>query len=119
MSGLYTAAQIAAGFLGFIAIGGVVWFASSLSNAIVLAGVLLGLTSLAAAFVPQRKLSNDTIRRSLVALCTVGIVAGSVLVTDNLKASHGIEWDVVSMNLLNIAALATMAINAVRHNPKM
>lgn len=118
MSGLYTVSRIFVGMLGFIALGGVVWFASALNNTIVLAGVLLGLVSLAAVFVPQRKLSSGAIRRTLVALCLVGIGAGFILVADNLKAPRGIEWDVVSANILHIAALATMAILALRQNIK-
>lgn len=114
MSGLYTLSRISTGFLGFTAIGGVVWFASSLSKTIVLAGVLLGLTSLVVAFVPQRKLLSGATRRTLVTLCVVGIGAGLVLVADNFNASRGIEWDVVAINLLHIAALATMAAIALK-----
>ena len=114
MSGIYSASRVFVGFLGFIALGGVIWFASSLANEIVLAGVLLGLTSLVAALIPQRKLSSSATRRTLVTLCVIGAGAGLVLVADNLSASGGIEWDVVAMNVLHIAALATMAVIALR-----
>lgn len=118
MSRLYTPSRIFVGFLGFTALGGIIWFASSLANEIVLAGVLLGLTSLVVAFIPQRKLSSIATRRILVTLCVVGIGAGLALVVDNLSTSRGIEWDVVSMNVLHIAALATMAAIALRRPPE-
>lgn len=115
MNGLYTVSRFFAGFLGFIALGGVLWFNASLSNAIIIAGA--GLTSLAVAFVPQRKLVSGTVRLIVILLCLVGIVTGFVLVTNNLKATGGIEWDIVAMNLLHIAALATIAIIALKRAP--
>jgi len=114
MSGLYVVSRIFVGILGFIALGGVVWFASTLGNTLVLAGLLLGFTSLVAAFVPQRKLSSSATQRVLVTLCVLGIGAGFVLVVDNLKVPREIEWDVVSINILHIAALATMAVIALK-----
>jgi len=118
MSGIYGASRVFVGFLGFIALGGIIWFAGSLSSEIVLAGVLLGLTSLVVALIPQRKLSSSTTRRTLVTLCIVGAGAGLVLVVDNFSTSRGIEWDVVAMNVLHIAALATMAAIALKWSPK-
>ena len=116
MSSLYNMSRILTGILGFIALGGVVWFGSILNNMIALAAVLLGLASLATVFVPQRKLSSGVIRQILIALCIVGIGAGFFLVVDNLRAPGGIEWDVVSMNVLHIIALATMALIALRRS---
>ncbi|OGI69262.1 MAG: hypothetical protein A2W18_07095 [Candidatus Muproteobacteria bacterium RBG_16_60_9] len=117
MSGIYGVLRVFVGFFGFIALGGIIWFASSLASAIALAGVLLGLTSLVAAFIPQRKLSSGKTRRTLVTLCVVGAGAGLVLVADNFSASGGIEWDVVAINVLHVAALATMAVIALRRPP--
>lgn len=113
MSALYTTSRILVAFLGFTALLGVLWFADSLDRLIVVATVLLGLSSLAAAFVSQRKLSSGTIRRTLITLCVVAIATGLVLVADNLSASHAIEWHVVSINLLHIAAVAVMATRAL------
>jgi len=117
MNGLYTVSRFFAGFFGFIALGGVLWFSASLSNAIIIAGVFTGVTSLAVAFVPQRKLVSGTVRLIVILLCLVGIVTGFVLVTNDLKATSGIEWDVVAMNLLHIAALAMIAIIALKRAP--
>lgn len=115
MIGLYTLSRGLAAFFGFTVLLGILWFAGSPGGgAFVVPGILMGFSSLAAAFVPQRKLSSVATRRTLVTLCVVGIGAGFVLVADNLSASRGIEWDVVSMNVLHIAALATMAIMALR-----
>jgi len=116
MSGLYTLSRIFVAFLGFTALLGVLWFASSLREAIIIAGVLLGISSLLAAFVPQHKLSNRETRRTLIALCVIGIGAGLVLVVDDLGASRGIEWHVVTINLIHVAALATMAVTALKRS---
>lgn len=118
MSGIYGVLRVFVGFFGFIALGGIIWFASSLASKIVLAGVLLGLTSLVVAFIPQRKLSSGKTRRTLVTLCIVGAGAGVVLVADNLSVSGGIEWDVVAMNVLHVAALAAMAFIALKQPPE-
>src|SRR3990172_1491218 len=116
MNGLYTLLRGLVAFFGFTDLLGVLWFADSLGGAFIIAGVLMGFSSLAAALVPQRKRSSGATRRTLVTLCVVGIGAGLVLVANDLGASRGIEWDVVAIRLLHIAALATMAIstNGVR-----
>ena len=118
MSGIYTLSRGLAVFLGFTVLLSIVWFASSLGGAFIIAGVLMGFSSLAVAFIPQRKLSSSATRRTLVTLCVVGISAGLVLVADDLGASSGIEWDVVAIRLLHIAALATMAVIAWRQPPE-
>jgi hypothetical protein len=114
MSGIYTLSRVLVAFFGFTALLGMIWFASSLSGAFMTAGLLMGFSSLAVAFVPQRKLSSGAARRTLVTLCVVGIGTGLFLVADDLGVSRGIEWDVVAIRMLHIAALATMAVIALR-----
>ena len=108
----YSLARVCAGFLGLTALLGIAWFATSLGTTEFAAGLMLGLTSLAAAFVPQRKLSIKKVRRTIVLLCLVGIGSGLVLIAGNLAAPLKIEWDVVVINLLNLAALIVMVANA-------
>lgn len=117
MSGLYTVSRIFAGILGFISLVGVVWFSSALNSLIAGAGALLALTSLAVAFVPQQKLSTPSVRGTAILLCVVGIGAGLVLTFDDLRASRDIEWDIVSMKLINLIALAVIAVVAFRKSP--
>ncbi len=117
MGGLYTLSRIYAGLMGFIILGGILWFSSALSGTIVAAGTIGGVTSLGVSLVPPRKLSNQSIQRTLITLCVIGVGAGLVLVWDDLNASGGIEWDVLSMKALDIVALATMAILALRRSP--
>jgi len=119
MSGLYTLSRGLAGFFGFTTLLGVLWFADSPGGgAFIIPGLLMGFSSLAVAFIPQRKLSSSATGRTLVTLCVVGIGAGLVLVADDLGASSGIEWDVVAIRLLHIAALAVMAVTALKWSPK-
>lgn len=114
MSGLYIVSRIFVGILGFISLGGVVWFGSALSSVVAGTGLLLALVSLAVAFVPQQKLSSSLVRGTMMLLCVVGIGAGLFLTADDLRASRGIEWDVVSMKLLHVIALAAIAVVAFR-----
>jgi hypothetical protein len=118
MNGLYTLSRGLAVFFGFIVLLSILWFTSSLGGTLIIAGVLMGLSSLAAAFIPQRKLSSGATRRTLVTLCVVGIGAGLVLVADDLGATSGIEWDVVAIRLVHIAALAAMAVIALKWPPE-
>jgi len=118
MSGLYTTSRIYAGFMGFTILGGILWFASTLNSVIVMAGMVTGFSSLAVAFIPKRKLSSHSTRRVIVGLCVIGIGAGLVLVVDDLNASRGIEWDVVIMKALDVAALAIMAVIALKWSPE-
>lgn len=113
MSGLYTLSRGFVIFCGFTTLLGVLWFASSLGGALIISGVLMGFSSLAAAFIPQRKLSGDRTRRALITLCIIGACSGLILVAGDLGTSRGIEWDVVAVRLLHIAALATMTITAL------
>jgi len=115
MNGLYTLSRGVAVFFGFTVLLSILWFASSLSGAFIIAGLLMGFSSLTVAFIPQRKLSKGTTRRALVTLCVVGIGAGLFLVADDLGATSGIEWDVVAIRLVHIAALAAMAVIALKH----
>ncbi len=117
MSGIYTLSRALAAFFGFTVLLGILWFADSLGRAFITAGVLMGFSSLAVAFVPQRKLSRGATRRIVVTLCAVGISAGLVLVADDLGASPGIEWHVVAIRLFHIAVLAMMAIIALKWSP--
>lgn len=117
MNGLYTVARIYAGIMGFIILGGILWFASALSGAIVVAGMTAGASSLIASLIPPRKFSDGAIRRTLIGLCAIGIGAGLVLVVDDLSAPRAIEWDVVSMKTLDIASLAAMATIALKWRP--
>lgn len=112
MSVLYILSRILVAFFGVTTLLGVLWFAGSISKILTIAGVLLGLASLAAAFVPQRKLSSDTTRRTLVMLCAVGTGAGLILVADNFSASNAIEWHVVMVNLLHVTAFTVIAARA-------
>jgi hypothetical protein len=119
MSGLYTLLRGFVAILGFTLLLGILWFSGSPGGgAFIIPGVLMGFSSLAAAFVPQRKLSSGATRRTLVALCVVGIGAGLVLVAKDLGVSSSIEWDVVAITLLHIATLATMAVIALRRPPE-
>lgn len=116
MGEFYTIARIYAGFMGFIILGSILWFASSLSNAIDIAGTLAGFSSLAAASISPDKLCIHSVRRILVGLCSIGISAGLVLVVDDLTQSNGmggVEWDVVAMKTFDVAALAVMAGTAL------
>lgn len=99
-------------FFGLTALLGVLWFAgSSGGETLMLPGVVMGFSSLVAVFLPQRKWAQ----RIQVVLCVVGIGAGLVLLKYDFTAPHVIEWDVVAMRFLHIAALATMAIMAFNH----
>ena len=121
MGELYTIARIYAGFMGFTILGGILWFASSLSNAIDIAGIFAGFSSLAAASISPGKLCIHSVRRILLGLCSIGISAGLVLVVDDLTQSNGIggvEWDVVAMKTLDVAALAVMAGAALSRKDK-
>lgn len=114
MNALYTASRILVAFLGFTTLLGVLWFAGSLEGFVVAASVLLGFSSLAAAFVPLRKLSRGVVRHILLALCATAIAAGIVLLADNFGTSQKIEWHVVSINLLHVGAIAVMALRALK-----
>lgn len=116
MGELYTIARIYAGFMGFIILGGILWFASSLSNVIDIAGTLAGFSGLAAASISPDKLCINSVRRILVGFCSIGISAGLVLVVDDFTQSNGvggIEWHVVAMKTYHVAALAVMAGTAL------
>lgn len=116
MGELYTIARIYAGFMGFTILGGILWFASSISNAIDIAGMLAGFSGLGAASISPDKLCIHSVRRMLVGFCSIGISAGLVLVVDDLTQSNGVdrvEWDVVAMNTYHVAALAVMAGTAL------
>lgn len=115
MTDLYIFLRGANGFFGFTTLLGVLWFADAPGGqAFIVPGLLLGFSSLVVAFIPQRKLSKGTTQRTLVTLCVVGIGAGLVLVADDLGATSGIEWDVVAIRLVHIAALAIMAVIALK-----
>lgn len=118
MTGLYTLSRGVVVFLAFAVLLGVLWFADSLGAASIVAGALTGFCSIAAAFVPQRKLSSDPTRRILITLCIVGTSSELILIADDLGTSRGIEWDVVALRFLHIAALATMALTALRWSPE-
>ena len=118
MDGIYTLSRIYAGFMGFTSLGGILWFAGTLSRMIVIAGTIAGVSSLAASLVPPHKLSRHSIQRTLIALCVIGVGAELVLIMDALTISHGVEWDVVSMEILNITALTTMAVKALNWSSK-
>lgn len=112
MGEFYTIARIYVGFMGFIILGGILWFASSLSNAIDIAGTLAGFSGLAAASISPDKLYIHSVRWVLIGLCSIGISAGLVLVVDDLSQSNGVgavEWDVVAMKTYHVAALVVMA----------
>lgn len=111
---LYSLSRGLAAFFGFTVLLGVLWFIGSPGGGThVVPNVLLGFGSIAAAFVPQRKLSNATTRRTLVTLCVVAIGSGLVLIAGDLKAARGIEWDVIAIRLVHIAALATLATKSL------
>lgn len=112
MNGLYGIARVCAGLLGFTALIGVAWFSAFLGSTEFASGLILGLTSLAAAFTPQRKLSIGKVRQTLFLLCLVGVSGGVVLLSHNLGAPHPVELDVVAINLLNLGALVVIAIRA-------
>jgi hypothetical protein len=114
MDGLYTLARSVVGFMAIITLGGVVWFGSSLRNQILVAGVLLGCSSLVASLVPQRKLSSRAATAFLVAVSVIGTGAGVVLLADDLGEFPAIEWDVLSARILHVAALGTLAMRALR-----
>ena len=117
MGGIYTLSRVLVAFFGFTTLLGVLWFSDSLGGAFIIAGVLMGFSSLTIAVVPQRKLSSRTTRRTLVALCVIATGAGLVLLTDDFSASYGIEWDVVAMRLLHITALTTIAVKVLNWSP--
>jgi hypothetical protein len=123
MSKLYLWSRILAGFFGFTALLGVLWFSASQGKVFVIAALSMGFSSLIAVFVPLRTLSSTAVRVFLIVLCTVGVSAGLVLVVDDLMSSSGIEWsevewDVVAIRLLHTAALAAMAIVALKWSPE-
>lgn len=112
MNGLYGIARICAGLLGFTGLLGVAWFSTFLGSTEFASGLILGLTSLATALIPQRSLSIGKVRQTLLLLCLVGFGGGIVLISHNLASPHPVELDVVAMNLLNIGALVVIAIRA-------
>jgi hypothetical protein len=119
MTDLYTLSRGITGFFGFTTLLGVLWFADAPGGqTFIIPGLLMGFSSLVVAFIPQRKLSKGTIQRILVALCIVGIGAGLFLVADDLGATSGIEWDVVAIRLVHIAALAAMAVITLKWPPE-
>lgn len=110
MNELYGLSRVLVVFFGLTTLLGVVWFANSLGETVVIVGIIMGLSSLGAAFVSFRMLTSGATRRVLITLCAIGIGAGFILIANDLGASRGIEWDVVAIRLLHIVALATMAI---------
>lgn len=108
----YGVARVIAGFLGFTALVGVSWFGGALTSVDLTGGLILGLTSLAAAFIPTRKLNHASALRTLLTLCIAGTSAGMLLVASGLAPPYPIEWDVVIINLLNSGALVVMAAKA-------
>ena len=116
MSECYTMARIYTGFMGPSLLLGVLWFSDTLSNTIIIAGVLAGFSSVAAASISQHKLPIHSARWFLIVLCIIGISAGFVLLVDDLGKPSGaerIEWDVVAIKALDIAALSVLAGTAL------
>jgi len=111
-------ARIVAAVFGLVALGSVLWFGSALSPTFITAALLLGFSS-AVAFFPRRALASASARKILFTLCVIGIVAGLVLITGDVSSPYGIEWDVVAMRLVHIAALATIAIKASERSAQL
>lgn len=112
MGMFYGVARVIAGFLGFTSLVGVNWFGGALTSVDFTSGLIIGLTSLAAAVIPARKLSHTSVLRALLTLCVAGSSAGMVLVASGLAPPYPIEWDVVIINLVNAGALVAMAAKA-------
>ena len=111
MSSLYLVlSRYVVGIMGVLILWGLLFFSSTLQSAIVTAGLVLGSTSLVVALMPQRALCIFPVRLVFFLLCVVGVGAALVLLWHRLGRSSGIELDVVSANILHIAALATLAI---------
>src|SRR5919108_4028938 len=112
MSKLYLWSRILAGFFGFTALLGILWFSASQGGLFVAAALSMGFSSIIASFVPPRALSNQATRVFLITLCIVGVGAGLILVADDLGALRGVEWDVVAIRLLHIGTLGVLATKA-------
>lgn len=112
MDAAYGFSRVTVGFLGFTSLVGVIWFGDAITGVEFTGGLVLGLTSLAVALVPKRKLNHTRARRAVVTLCVAGIAAGMVLVASNMAPPYPIEWDVIAINLLNVGALVAMAAKA-------
>lgn len=117
MSGIYTLSRMLVAFFGFTTFLGVLWFSDSLGGILIISGVLMGFSSVAISFIPQRKLSSPTTRRTLIMLCVIATGAGFVLLASDFSAPNGIEWDVVAIRVIHITALATIAIKALNWPP--
>lgn len=114
MKKLYTSLRALVAFFGFTVFLGVIWFAGSPGGEVgVVPAILMAFSSLAVALIPARKLLNVGTRRILVVLCIVGVGAGIALVASDISTSQEIEWDVITIRLLHIVALATMAVLSI------
>lgn len=114
MSVLYHISRYVAGVMGFVTLWGLLFFSSVLESTIVTASLVLSSTSLVVALIPQNKLRTLPTRLVFFLLCLLGVGAGLVLLWDNLDLSSGVEWDVVSASILHIAALALLALFAIK-----
>lgn len=115
MSKLYFWSRLLAGFFGFTTLLGIIWFSDSLGRAVIIAGLLMGFSSIAAALVPARALSNKAVRPLVTILCVVGIGAGLVLVANDVRGPLSkIEWDVLAIRFLHIGSLAVLAAKALQ-----
>lgn len=114
MDGLYTLARIIVGIMALITLGGLVWFGSTLSNQVLVAGIVLGCCSLLASLFSQKLLSSLIATVLLVAIALTGAVAGLVLLIGDLGEFPDIAWDVLSAQFLHVVALGTLAIQAIR-----
>lgn len=112
MDSVYGFARACAGFLGFTALTGVIWFSSSIDGVEFFAGLILGLSSLVAAVIPSHKLTGPNLSRWLTFLCALGMAGGVVLIGRILVESQQIEWDMIAMDMVNVGALFVMATTA-------
>jgi len=113
MSQLYSLSRVLVAFLGLSEILGVVWFSGSLNGKVIVTGLLIGLSSIAVAFVPQQRLSSRITRRVLITLCSVGIISGIFSAVVNFNEQNNLEWDVLITKFVHIIALAFMATRAL------
>lgn len=114
MNALYLLSRVFVGFLGLAALLGVVWFAGSLRYEIMVAAVLVGLTSVVVAWVPSAALGNKIARVIIVLVCSIGAAAGLFLVADRFGNPQGIQWHVLLVDVLHVSALLVIAYIASR-----
>ena len=114
----YLLARVIAVVFALPSLLGVLWFADSLGPMLITAGLLVGLCGLTVAFSPRSKLPSGEPRRIVVALCLLGIGGGLVLIVSDISRPFEIEWHVVTIRLIQIAAPAAIAIEAFERSPK-